>query len=602
MAVNIKRKENLNTFWNSTKTYNSIVMSIEEAFNESRVYEIPLFQRKYVWDKSKVKELMQDALDFYKANEKFFAGSILIKRDPGSTSYKIIDGQQRMSTIIFLLAIIDKFIDSKSILHKKIRTILDRDLSFPISLRLLDDQNDLKKLVEKSDDQNIKNKKIKEIKKIINNIKDDKIKITEIANSLLKIEISVINIFGENVNEYFAFESLNAKGIPLKVSQLLRNEIYSISKKFGDDNNIVKRRNKIADRLDKISELSSKEENKLWAIQLRAFKFQSDWLSEQNDRRLKKYPVETWKLFSVIKKIFSKGNNNKIKLFEKYEVFINSYFILYEYINNLENDWDNNNHKETKSYLKYVFDAKQTRPMLIIYLLKNKYLNIKEETVIINNSNYKKLLNFLKILCKSIISIHLMPSTLHKILVEKEKEIIKKLLENSYSDNDFIDILQFKPSQLNELKEENIKDNLKKVDFYKISSKTFIMKQVENNLSDITIWPYGRKRKGISDSVPTIDHLISRNSLDKKLEAKKFNNIDWTTFENNYLNKIGNLSLSIDDAGNKAFKEKIYKGDFKTEFDLKKLKGKYYTLKDFELRQEKLIDKIHSLLILGYKK
>lgn len=60
-------------------------------------YSIPLYQREYEWEETRVKEFIQDI-----AKRDKFLGIIILNR--GIDSYEIIDGQQRITTIILLLA------------------------------------------------------------------------------------------------------------------------------------------------------------------------------------------------------------------------------------------------------------------------------------------------------------------------------------------------------------------------------------------------------------------------------------------------------------------------------------------------------------------
>ena len=82
-----------------------------ENFN----FYIPNYQRGYRWDKIEVNALLQDILDFYqtdKNQESFYClQPIVVKKD--SKKYKVIDGQQRLTTIFLII----KFLDNKDIFN-----------------------------------------------------------------------------------------------------------------------------------------------------------------------------------------------------------------------------------------------------------------------------------------------------------------------------------------------------------------------------------------------------------------------------------------------------------------------------------------------------
>ena len=66
-------------------------------------FDIPFFQRNYVWDVSNWKDL----LDTLCESKTSFLGSIILKQEqirPGETSrFMVIDGQQRLTTMTILL-------------------------------------------------------------------------------------------------------------------------------------------------------------------------------------------------------------------------------------------------------------------------------------------------------------------------------------------------------------------------------------------------------------------------------------------------------------------------------------------------------------------
>lgn len=76
-----------------------------------KIYSIPRNQRKYVWDTDNWKNLLED-LDFLNGSGKFhFLGSIVLNTQQNLNNddieyYEIIDGQQRITTIILILIVI----------------------------------------------------------------------------------------------------------------------------------------------------------------------------------------------------------------------------------------------------------------------------------------------------------------------------------------------------------------------------------------------------------------------------------------------------------------------------------------------------------------
>lgn len=74
------------------------------SFQESYTIEIPDYQRPYVWNAEKVRELIKDLSSYYserRTGEKYYMGSLLFYQKPGER-YDIIDGQQRITTLLIL--------------------------------------------------------------------------------------------------------------------------------------------------------------------------------------------------------------------------------------------------------------------------------------------------------------------------------------------------------------------------------------------------------------------------------------------------------------------------------------------------------------------
>ena len=69
-------------------------------------FQIPLFQRDYCWEIEKWEDFWGDITTQMVENYNFFLGSIVVKDLKEDANFEIIDGQQRITTIIILLATI----------------------------------------------------------------------------------------------------------------------------------------------------------------------------------------------------------------------------------------------------------------------------------------------------------------------------------------------------------------------------------------------------------------------------------------------------------------------------------------------------------------
>lgn len=84
-------------------------VSIDEIFisGEKSVYEIPIYQRNYAWEKDEIATLIQDVYDAYKNSKEVYYIGTLVSYHKSDRVFEIIDGQQRLTTIRLILGALD---------------------------------------------------------------------------------------------------------------------------------------------------------------------------------------------------------------------------------------------------------------------------------------------------------------------------------------------------------------------------------------------------------------------------------------------------------------------------------------------------------------
>jgi uncharacterized protein with ParB-like and HNH nuclease domain len=91
------------------KSLDSNMWNLETLFES--IYEVPVYQRPYSWDKEQVKVLMDDIYNAYISENKeegYYTGNIIVfdkgdKINGRISKYDIIDGQQRITTFALIL-------------------------------------------------------------------------------------------------------------------------------------------------------------------------------------------------------------------------------------------------------------------------------------------------------------------------------------------------------------------------------------------------------------------------------------------------------------------------------------------------------------------
>lgn len=82
---------------------------LSKIFSSDFNYEIPPFQRPYAWTEEEAGTLFDDLYDFYVTeadDEQYFLGSIVLVKEEDKPDAEVIDGQQRLTTLTILLAVI----------------------------------------------------------------------------------------------------------------------------------------------------------------------------------------------------------------------------------------------------------------------------------------------------------------------------------------------------------------------------------------------------------------------------------------------------------------------------------------------------------------
>ncbi len=67
-------------------------------------YQVPDYQRPYVWDKDHLGALIDDLVGSYTNNreDQYFCGSIVIVKNQKDKRWDVVDGQQRLTSFIIL--------------------------------------------------------------------------------------------------------------------------------------------------------------------------------------------------------------------------------------------------------------------------------------------------------------------------------------------------------------------------------------------------------------------------------------------------------------------------------------------------------------------
>ena len=216
-------------------------------------YEIPKFQRDYTWDTENWDDLWQDieALLSNEENEHYMG--YLVLQTSNNKEFRIIDGQQRLTTMsLIILAtlkslndLIEGGIDSDNNTKRK-DSLLNSYIGYIDPVTLI--SNNKLKLNKNSDDYykqhlvllkelplrntNTSEKHMRECfnwyyKKIREKFKIGEELARFIDDIVDKLFFTVIEV-SDQLNAFKVFETLNARGVQLSSSDLLKNHLFSV--------------------------------------------------------------------------------------------------------------------------------------------------------------------------------------------------------------------------------------------------------------------------------------------------------------------------------------------------------------------------------------
>ena len=188
---------------------------VAQYFNDTKYQlTIPFYQRAYVWDKERVKILLED-LDEYldmKSNENkpniYLLGSLILYKNNNKNEFEVVDGQQRLVSLALILLCLEKltnknatidFLKDSTFAHSESKKHIKENYDFIVSW--------------------FSSKKGWKIEESEKHKKDDIQKYGE----LLKNKIEFICILAPSLDDAFIFfDSVNAKGMRLEAYDLIK--------------------------------------------------------------------------------------------------------------------------------------------------------------------------------------------------------------------------------------------------------------------------------------------------------------------------------------------------------------------------------------------
>lgn len=230
------------------------VKSIESL--KDYFFVVPDYQREYVWQADiHVARFLQDISDEFRPSTRkqsnYFIGStIIVKRDDGS--FDVVDGQQRLTTIVISLCSIRKALQELNTSEEELITVKDEllkvvkellykyDISTRkhtprLSLQYAESKDYLNKLIAEKEFTDSKTPSITKMMDAFETVNDF---LSELKSSDHSTLINFISYFLANVEMVIIkpdnlgsalkiFETINERGVGLNAMDLLKNLLFS---------------------------------------------------------------------------------------------------------------------------------------------------------------------------------------------------------------------------------------------------------------------------------------------------------------------------------------------------------------------------------------
>ena len=249
--------------------YDKLLYSSKELFDSylhGKKYSIPPYQRGYKWDTKDIERLLKDINEF-SPNEDLDLFYCLqnITLVECKDSFNVVDGQQRLTTLIVILSYLDeyKLINEKLQYNVRRETeeFLEEYIFKPSELRNIKNWNQLLEVATKDYDYQDIFYLFNAYKTVQSWFKDNPDTVSVMKDKILNNVKLIVNL-PKNIEEQELFENLNGKRVPLDGADLIRALIITrvAKKEVGDLDDSIKqnvlineRRVKIGLMLDRIN-------------------------------------------------------------------------------------------------------------------------------------------------------------------------------------------------------------------------------------------------------------------------------------------------------------------------------------------------------------
>lgn len=214
--------------------------------NEEDLYRIPRYQRPYSWEETHIRQLFDDLFEAWQTERDapYFLGSILLVGEDNFDRLSILDGQQRITTLTILYAVLnDQFNEYLKETNKRLvqSRIIEKDLQKP---RLRSDkQADFERSVIDEVRLNEENRYTRAADIVMSELEDkfgdDYYDLDDFFKYIDK-NVEMIKIYTSDLAQAVRlFQTINTRGKDLTVSDLTKSYLLSNLEDDEDKDDVI---------------------------------------------------------------------------------------------------------------------------------------------------------------------------------------------------------------------------------------------------------------------------------------------------------------------------------------------------------------------------
>ena len=282
-----------------TNSYNSDILKLSDIVDKGIYFNIPIYQRLYVWKEMQINTLLEDLYTAFtngEGKEYYFLGGVMTVRN--KDRYDLVDGQQRFTTLWMICMVISKLLKDKA--PQRVIVFCNKDGKSRIIFSIRDSINHLFKdlqndsfnegnLSERVQEEYEHLQTVPDVKNIIsafniiesffsnddffspksNGFAEREEEIEAFANFILnKVEV-IRTLIPEDADLNKIFELINGRGQQLSQTDILKAHILENLRKDGADQNEIQRYSEVWDACSDMSDyieanIKREDSSKTW--------------------------------------------------------------------------------------------------------------------------------------------------------------------------------------------------------------------------------------------------------------------------------------------------------------------------------------------------